>query len=614
MVKKSKFLIILMSLFLSFSSLAKAQNIITEIIDIHKFSDVDSSDVEILYLNQIDVVRGTPDGLVLSENPLNRAETLALLARFFNLEPQFDPNCTFSDVSPDVWFAGYVSVMCNRGLVRGYPDGTFRASNQLRRAEALAMFVRGIGEIPTAPFRHLPPDVDSDIWYAPYAEFAARHNLFTGVAASFDGGNLYRRRDMFQILYRYARIRELGVDVYDASLDPQVVSAVARKNSNVTFEVTGANEDVSAYFNSLKTGGLNGTGVTLPTTYKQAAYDLIFYWQTAMNGQNDINFLAKIVNHLKRIPFMPDVDFSPEIRTFYNYFGLDASNLNINATITTSDLETVINNIKEKANTYQRPVDDLKISFLVKNSRTISIIFDGMQEGEYGWINGWDPQYERVVDAGNDHFNLQPNSLIITNDAGEEIAIAKAFFESKYAKGIDENGKEYIKNISSFVEIQLEDDLQDRTNYVLQLKPLMFRKDIRGHSNIARVAPGLYFTNVYLPASKFEFVNNSAKKFYYTGRGNQNLAGVAIENDILTTWNNLPLRAIAYSEDGRTLDIEPGQLQWSIVDGRGEIFTDAAGIPRLRFGSINSEITVKVRYHGFEDTQILYYRARGAGI
>lgn len=609
MIKKSQLFIVLSILFLSFFSSARAQSIITEIIDIHKFSDVDSGDVEILYLNQIDVIHGNPDNTILSENPLNRAETLTLLSRFFHLTPEFDPNCTFSDVPPDVWYAGDVSVMCNRGLVKGYPDGTFRASNQLNRAEALAMFVRGIGDVPVAPFSHLPADVGQDKWYAPYAEFAARHNLFTGVTASFDGARLYRRRDMFEILYRYARIQEMGVDVYNASLDPTVVSVVANKNSNVTFRVIDEDEDVSAYFNSLKTDDLNGTGVNLPTTYKQAVYDLRIYWLAAMNGQNDINFLADVVGPLIRIAFMPDVDFSSEIRAFYNYFGLDATGLDINAAMTASDLETIIDSIKEKANTYSRPVADLKISFLVENSRKISILFDKISVGEYVWINGWDPQYEKVLDGSSTQFTLQPDSLTITDDAAREVPIAKAFFDSKRVLGIDENGEELVKDLYSFVEIQLTEDLQDDTNYTLQLKPLIFRKDVRGHSNVDRIDSGAYFTNVYLPSSEFEFINNSAREFNYVGPGNQNLAGIVIENDILTSWNNLPLQAIAYSEDGRTLDIEPGQLQWSIVEGSGEITTNADGMPRLRFDSINSQITVKVRYHGFEDTRVLYYRA-----
>lgn len=600
-----------------FSSSVSAQEIITEIIDTHKFSDVDSNDIEVLYLNQIDIVRGNPDGTVLSENPLNRAETLTLLARFFDLTPVYDPNCTFSDVPSDAWYAGYISVMCNEGLVRGYPDGTFGASTQLNRAEALALIVRGSESVPSPPFTHLPPDVNADEWYAPYAEFAAEHNLFTGVNSQFDGARFYTRGDMFEVLYRYARIQELDVDVYSSDLDPQIVSAVANKNSNVTFQVMEDNSDVSPYFNSLKTRPFNGIEITLPKTYMQAADDLVSYWQVAFSGQVDIDFLAKIFSPIRRIASMNDIDFTEEVITFYEYFGINMDGKDVNDNITDADLTAVIDDIQEKSNSYNRIVDDLRISFLVDNPRKISIIFADKYIGEYGWLEGWDPEYENTVDAGIDHFQLELESLT-EQDSGTEVPITKVIFDSNRIMGVDANGMQITESIYSFADIELGADLEDGKTYLLKLKPLIFRKDIYGNYNVdGMISQSWYYTNVYLPASEFEFANNSAKEFNYTGSGNQNLAGVAIENDILIGWNNLPLSALAYSEDGRTLDVEPGQLEWSIASGSGEIIigTDDAddGIPKLRFDSIDSQITVMVQYQGFEDTRTIYYRSGRTG-
>lgn len=616
MKKLIAFLIALsISLVLSilFSLSVSAQEIITEIVDTHKFSDVDSSDIEVLYLNQIDVVRGNPDGTVLSEDPLNRAETLTLLSRFFNLTPVYDPNCTFSDVPSDAWFAGYVSVMCNEELVRGYPDGTFGASSQLNRAEALALIVRGSESTPSPPFTHLPPDVNEDEWYAPYAEFAAKHNLFTGVNSQFDGARLYTRGDMFEVLYRYARIQELSVDVYSSSLDPQIVSATENKNSNVTFQVMDSDSDVSSYFNSLKTRPFNDLGITLPKTYIQAAYDLVLYWKLAFSGQMDIDFLAKIVVPIQRIAFMNDIDFTEEVMAFYEYFGINMNGRDINDNITEADLTAVIDDMQEKSNLYNRAIDDLKISFLVDNPRKISIIFADKHIGEYGWLEGWDPEYENTINGGIDQFQLELESLT-EQDSETEIPITKVTFDTRIITGVDENNMQITESIYSFANIELGTDLEDGKTYLLKLKPLLFRKDIYGNYNVDRIMlQSPHYTNVYLPASEFEFANNSAKEFNYTGSGNQNLAGVAIESDILTGWNDLDLSALAYSEDGRTLDVEPGQLEWSVITGSGEIIIGTDEIPQLRFDSIDSQVTVMVQYQGFEDTRTIYYRSDSSG-
>lgn len=619
-----------LALSILFSSSVSAQEIITEIVDTHKFSDVDSNDIEVLYLNQIDVVRGNPDGTVLSENPLNRAETLTLLSRFFNLTPEYDPSCTFSDVPSDAWYAGYVSAMCNEGLVRGYDDGTFRASNQLNRSEALALVARGSESIFSPPFTHLPPDVNGDEWFAPYADFAAEHNLFTGVNSQFNGARLYTRGDMFEVLYRYARIQELEVDVYSSSLDPQIVSATANKNSNVTFRVIEDDSDVSAYFNSFFQGIQNNPPepvetTVVPQTYMQTAYDLAVHYGVALtSGQIDIDFLAKIVGPIRRIAFMNDVDFTREVRAFYEYFGVNMDGKDINDDITDAELTAVINDIEEKSNLYNRVVDDLKISFLVDNPRKISIIFADKAIEQYNWTawpensDLWDPEYENSLIRleYENSLSWRPLELesLMEQDNGTEVPITKIIFDTTYIKGVDANGMEIIESIHSSADIELGADLEDGKTYLLKLKPLLFGKLVHGNFNIDRfMSQSLYYTNVYLPASEFEFVNNSAKEFNYTGSGNQNLAGVAIENDILTGWNDLGLSALAYSEDGRTLDVEPGQLQWSIASGPGDIITGTYGMPELRFDSIDSQVTVMVQYQGFEDTRTIYYRSGMSG-
>jgi len=69
--------------------------------------------------------------------------TLALLAVD---HPVIGGVPTFVDVRPNDWYAGYVAEAENRHYVKGYPDGTFRASRNLSRAEATAIIVRALGQ------------------------------------------------------------------------------------------------------------------------------------------------------------------------------------------------------------------------------------------------------------------------------------------------------------------------------------------------------------------------------------------------------------------------------------------------------------------------------------
>ncbi|MBF7081566.1 S-layer homology domain-containing protein [Desulfallas sp. Bu1-1] len=51
----------------------------------------------------------------------------------------------FSDVKPDHWAANIIKTMSDRGVIGGYPDGTFRPNNTVSQVDAICMAVRAMG-------------------------------------------------------------------------------------------------------------------------------------------------------------------------------------------------------------------------------------------------------------------------------------------------------------------------------------------------------------------------------------------------------------------------------------------------------------------------------------
>ena len=51
----------------------------------------------------------------------------------------------FKDVEATRWSAGYIGIAAGQGLIKGYPDGTFKPANQVSYAEAITMLVRALG-------------------------------------------------------------------------------------------------------------------------------------------------------------------------------------------------------------------------------------------------------------------------------------------------------------------------------------------------------------------------------------------------------------------------------------------------------------------------------------
>ncbi|MGI6331759.1 MAG: S-layer homology domain-containing protein [Zhaonellaceae bacterium] len=103
-------------------------------------------DIDLLTAREI--VSGYSDGTYRPGKGVTRAEFTVLLIKALNLE---DTAATlkaagqlFRDVNGGYWAKGYIHLAWELGVVGGYPDGTFRPENTIRRDEMVAMLVRAL--------------------------------------------------------------------------------------------------------------------------------------------------------------------------------------------------------------------------------------------------------------------------------------------------------------------------------------------------------------------------------------------------------------------------------------------------------------------------------------
>ncbi len=94
-------------------------------------------------------------------------------------EPEPEP-VSFSDVAQDSWHAPHIAHIARLGITTGYPDGTFRPSQHVTRAQMAAFLARALkldtDQTPTGRF----DDVPTDAWYAPHAERIAKLRITIG--------------------------------------------------------------------------------------------------------------------------------------------------------------------------------------------------------------------------------------------------------------------------------------------------------------------------------------------------------------------------------------------------------------------------------------------------
>jgi hypothetical protein len=109
------------------------------------YSDVASADwyyVEVAKAMAAGYISGYEDGTIRPKNPISRQEAAAMLARILNLDStanlQVLDNFTDKDSIP-AWSKGAIAAVVAEGFMSGYPDGTFRPTRNITRAEAIVM-------------------------------------------------------------------------------------------------------------------------------------------------------------------------------------------------------------------------------------------------------------------------------------------------------------------------------------------------------------------------------------------------------------------------------------------------------------------------------------------
>lgn len=87
------------------------------------------------YAAENEIVKGYPDGNFKPEENISRAEFSTILAKMVE---DTDKTTDFSDIE-NHWGKASIEKLAAAGIINGYPDGTFRPDDKIKRAEAAKM-------------------------------------------------------------------------------------------------------------------------------------------------------------------------------------------------------------------------------------------------------------------------------------------------------------------------------------------------------------------------------------------------------------------------------------------------------------------------------------------
>ncbi|MBU1018270.1 S-layer homology domain-containing protein [Patescibacteria group bacterium] len=145
------------------------------------------------YAYESGIVSGYPDGNYLPDNSINRAEFTKIVINSQFSENEIN-NCktskTFSDINRNEWYYPYICVAVNKGIIDGYPDGSFKPGNKINFVEASKIIINAFGYKVSS----------SGIWYKPFVEAMENISAIPETVYSFERS--ITRGEMTEMVYR----------------------------------------------------------------------------------------------------------------------------------------------------------------------------------------------------------------------------------------------------------------------------------------------------------------------------------------------------------------------------------------------------------------------------
>jgi hypothetical protein len=129
----------------------------------------------IMALAEAGIIKGYPDGTFRPKDSVNRAEFVQLLVHgLFSSELLSESGC-FPDVGLQ-WFSEAICAAKRRSWVSGYPDGKFKPARTMKKSEAMKVVVASL-DVPLDSTAALPEGTPDNQWYSPYIRKAMEIGL-----------------------------------------------------------------------------------------------------------------------------------------------------------------------------------------------------------------------------------------------------------------------------------------------------------------------------------------------------------------------------------------------------------------------------------------------------
>ena len=162
------------------------------------------------FLKNMGVVSGHPDGSFKPSDEINRAEVLKILVegKWGTPDQEVYKNC-FPDIQEE-WYAKYVCFAKERGWVQGYLDNTFRPGRSVNKSEAIKMML----EVFDIEILNTETDVYEDVvvgdWFDGYIKTAKDMGILEETGVKYYPNKPILREQVSENLFRLMTFGAVG--------------------------------------------------------------------------------------------------------------------------------------------------------------------------------------------------------------------------------------------------------------------------------------------------------------------------------------------------------------------------------------------------------------------
>lgn len=162
------------------------------------------------------IVNGFPDGTFKPSQQVTRGQAAKIIAQILNLDTQNVKDPGLTDVSKDNQYYGAIAALVNKGIISGYEDKTFKPGIPLTRAQMAKILAIGFGfEEESYKDTHFI-DVKLTNWYAGYVQALFTNQITSGTTpTTFSPGEYVTRGQLASFVVRSEKVA-LGKNVPSA--------------------------------------------------------------------------------------------------------------------------------------------------------------------------------------------------------------------------------------------------------------------------------------------------------------------------------------------------------------------------------------------------------------